>query len=87
MPDGLVSLDNASAAVSSTTTNGTTATTVNTTRDRHDSALSLEGFDLELPTLDTYQEEYGMLTFVMITNAFLIASKLVPVIFPVALLV
>lgn len=57
-PDGLVSLDNASAAVSPSTTNTSTTTTANTTRDRLDSALSLEGFDLELPTLDTYQEEY-----------------------------
>ena len=65
-PDGLVSLDNASAAVSPSTTNTTTTTTTaNTTRDRLDSALSLEGFDLELPTLDTYQEEYGMLMSVV----------------------
>lgn len=70
MPDGLVSLDNASAAVSPTTTNTATTTTASTTRERLDSALSLEGFDLELPTLDTYQEEYGMLTFVIISSAF-----------------
>jgi hypothetical protein len=81
-----VSLDNASAAASPTTTNTTTTTTVNTTRGRLDSALSLEGFDLELPTLDTYQEEYGMVTFATITNAFLIARKLVSLIFLVALL-
>jgi hypothetical protein len=59
--DGLVSLDNASAAVSPTTNITSTTTTANPTRDRLDSALSLVGFDLELPTLDTYQEEYGML--------------------------
>ncbi|XP_069687778.1 protein prune homolog 2 isoform X3 [Periplaneta americana] len=59
-PERLTSLDNASAVVSATTTNTaiTTTTTDNPTRDRLDSALSLEGFDLELPTLDTYQEEY-----------------------------
>lgn len=85
MPDGFVSLDNASAAVSPTSTNTTTTATANTARDRLDSALSLEGFDLELPTLDTYQEEYGMLTFVIISSAFLIASKLVPMILLVAL--
>ncbi|PSN51503.1 hypothetical protein C0J52_00740 [Blattella germanica] len=44
------SLDNASAADA--------APVANATRERLDSALSLEGFDLELPTLDTYQEEY-----------------------------
>ncbi|XP_033610412.1 uncharacterized protein LOC111871969 isoform X2 [Cryptotermes secundus] len=58
VPVGFVSLDNASAAVSPTSTNTTTTATANTARDRLDSALSLEGFDLELPTLDTYQEEY-----------------------------
>jgi hypothetical protein len=57
-----VSLDNASVAVSPITVDATTTTTANPTRDRLDSALSLEGIDLELPTLDTYQEEYGMLT-------------------------
>lgn len=86
MPDGFVSLDNASAAVPPTSTNTTTTATANTTRDRLDSALSLEGFDLELPTLDTYQEEYGMLTFVIISSAFLIASKFVAMILLVALL-
>ncbi|XP_021928721.1 uncharacterized protein LOC110834157 isoform X2 [Zootermopsis nevadensis] len=55
-PDGLVPLDNASATVSPITVDATT--TASSTRDRLDSALSLEGIDLELPTLDTYQEEY-----------------------------
>lgn len=58
-PDGLVPLDNASATVSPITVDATT--TAKSTRDRLDSALSLEGIDLELPTLDTYQEEYGIL--------------------------
>jgi hypothetical protein len=60
-PDGLVSLDSASAAVSPITDEIATTTAANPTRDRIDSTLSLEGFDFELPTLDTYQEEYGML--------------------------
>ena len=53
-PEDNASLDNASAAATTTTTMA-----ANVTRDRLDSALSLEGLDLELPTLDSYQEEYG----------------------------
>jgi hypothetical protein len=58
----LLSLDNASAAISPITVDAVITTTANPTGDRRDSALSLEGIDLELPTLDTYQEEYGKLT-------------------------
>nr|CAD7575330.1 unnamed protein product [Timema californicum] len=58
-------LDNAAAIVTTDTTMTTTTTTTTTTtnstttsRGRLDSVLSLDGLDLELPTLDAYQEEY-----------------------------
>ncbi|XP_063227835.1 uncharacterized protein LOC134533943 isoform X2 [Bacillus rossius redtenbacheri] len=48
-------LDNAPAPVTAPSATGTASTAG---RQRLDSALSLEGLDLELPPLDAYQEEY-----------------------------